>query len=132
MDNNGRYYAPTSAEAERRWTAVIPLTPSEALNSATAHMLREGFSLESRTEMSATFSKHEGPEPFLGCILLLFFIIPGLIYLLMGGSDQRVTLFLRPEGEWSRVVLGGDSGRGRLALQMWAEEQSRGAPGGGS
>jgi hypothetical protein len=88
-------------------------------------MLREGFSLESRMETSATFTKHEGPNPALGCFLMLFFVIPGLIYLLMGGGDLRVTLFLVPEGDGSRVVLGGDSGSGRLALQQWAESLAR-------
>ncbi len=48
---------------------------------------------------------------------MLFFLLPGILYLILAGGDRRVSLFLVPEGEGSTVVLGGDSGPGRLALR---------------
>jgi hypothetical protein len=114
-------YHPTSAAYEANWSAVVPLTPPEALDSASAFMVSKGFVLESRTENSANFGNREEPNAALGCFLLLFLIIPGVIYLLMGGSDQHTTLLLVPEEGGSRVLLGGDSARGRQALRWWAE-----------
>jgi len=115
---------PNSAAYETTWSAVVPLTLPEALDSASAFMVSQGFSLESRAVTSATFGNYEEPNAALGCFLLLFLIVPGVIYLLMGGSDQHTTLLLVPEEEGSRVVLGGDSARGRQALRWWADSLS--------
>ena len=75
--------------------------------------------MEPRTESSANFGNREEPNVALGCFLMLFLIIPGVTYLLMGGTDQHTTLLLVPEEEGSRVVIGGDSAGGQQALRWW-------------
>ena len=114
-------YHPTSAAYEANWSAVVPLTPAQAIDSAATFMVARGFVLESRTESSANFGNREEPNVALGCFLMLFLIIPGVIYLLMGGTDQHTTLLLVPEEEGSRVVIGGDSAGGRQSLRWWAD-----------
>jgi len=122
-------YHPTSAAAEQNWSAVVPLPPSEAIDSAAGRLLREQFSLESRTENSATFFRDQGPNVALGCFLMLLFILPGLIYLLLGSGAERVTVMLVPEQGGSRVILGGNSWQGRAILRQWAEDTQRSAAG---
>jgi hypothetical protein len=118
-------YHPTSAAAEREWSVLVPLAPQQAIDSATPLLLAERFSLESRTENSATFFRDRGPNVALGCLLMLFFILPGLLYLLLGSNQERVTLLLVPEGNGSRAILGGDSVQGRAILREWAESIHR-------
>jgi hypothetical protein len=48
-------YAPTSAAYEANWSAVVPLSPSQALDSASAFMVSKGFVLESRTDLSGNW-----------------------------------------------------------------------------
>jgi hypothetical protein len=110
-------YHPTSAAYEANWSVVVPLTPAQAIDSAATFVVARGFVLESRTESSANFGNREEPNVALGC----FLIIPGVIYLLMGGTDQHTTLLLVPEEEGSRVVIGGDSAGGRQSLRWWAD-----------
>ena len=109
-------YQPTSAAYEANWSAAYPCV---AIDSAAAFMVARGFVLEPRTESSANFGNREEPNVALGCFLMLFLIIPGVIYLLVGGTDQHTTLLLVLEEEGSRVVIGGDSAGGRQALRWW-------------
>jgi hypothetical protein len=46
-------------------------------------MTHTGYGIESRTENAVTFARHEEANSCLGCLLMLFFIVPGLLYLLL-------------------------------------------------
>ena len=48
-------------------------------------------------------------------------LLQGLIYLLLGGRDVKVTLFAIPEENGTRLIIGGDSSRGRNLLRMWGD-----------
>jgi hypothetical protein len=94
-------YQPTSAAYEANWSAAYPCV---AIDSAAAFMVARGFVLEPRTESSANFGNREEPNVALGCFLMLFLIIPGVIYLLMGGTASAHDPFARARrgGEPSR------------------------------
>jgi hypothetical protein len=65
------------------------------------------------------FSFHEGPNVFVGIVLLLLGILPGILYFLLAGGDRRTTLLVNEEGEGCRVYVSGD-GRAPLdELRNW-------------
>jgi hypothetical protein len=116
--------APTSAQAEREEREIpifVALSPSEVLDAATAHMLARDFSVEARFGESVTFTKHEGPNMVIGCLLFLLFIIPAIIYLVLAGRDTRTTLAVFPAQGGSKLHVGGDNREGVLELRRWAE-----------
>lgn len=110
---------------------VLSMSPEDALESATFYMIERGndffykdFSVISRTESSVTFQDHEKPSSLLGLFLLLLFILPGLLYLLLGGRDVRTTLLVVPDIQGCKVTIGGDSKAGRSALEDWVRKQN--------
>lgn len=110
---------------------VVPMNPQDALDSATFYMIERGndffnkdFSVISRSESSVTFQNHQKPNDLGVLLLLLFFILPGLLYMLFGGKDVQVTLFVTPVEGGSRVTIGGDSNAGRANLEAWLRKQN--------
>ena len=83
-------------------------------------MVRGGYSLESRTTTSAGFVKKRGANGCLGCFLMLFFLLPGLLYLLLARRTQRVTIAAYPEPSGCRALIGGDDAAGAAKLVDWA------------
>lgn len=99
----------------------VPVTPAVALESAVETMTRKGYTLDGATGSTATFARHEGANAGLGCLLMLLFLVPGLLYLLLAGKTVRVTLAAYPRDEGgSRVVIGGDDEDAVEELTQWA------------
>lgn len=95
------------------------------MNRAIEAMLRSGYALQGRTQTSATFTRKDSPSFFLGCLLMLFLIVPGVLYLIFGGSEATVTMaaYPAPKGysqEGTRVVIGGDKQHATFGLRDWA------------
>ena len=91
--------------------------PEPVLEGAVEWMTRNGWSLQARTERTATFARDEGADACVGCFLMLFFLLPGILYLLLANRTARITVAAYPRGSGSRVVIGGDLSptRGMLA-----------------
>jgi hypothetical protein len=123
--------APGSAQAEqdaREIPIIAALPPADVLEAATAHMLARGFSVEERFGDSVTFTKDEGPNMGIGCLLLLLAVIPGLIYLALAGRDTRTTLAVFPtEDGGARLHVGGDNREGVVELHRWVQGLSTSA-----
>lgn len=114
----------TAESAERGVQVLVALDASDALDAATMHMIsREtGYSVEARSENTVTFLRHEGPSAFLGCVLLLFFLVPGILYLVLAGNDLRTTAWVSPNLTTGgcRLLIGGDDPVGQRELRSWA------------
>lgn len=127
------YYAANQArmeaagEARRREKELgieVGLPPAEVMERAIEFMTRSNYGIESRSENSATFARHQGADTGIGCFLMLFFLVPGLLYLLLAAKTVRVTLAAYPHEGGSRVVLGGDDQETLGRLTDW----TRGLP----
>jgi len=51
---------------------------------------------------------------------MLFFLLPGLLYLLLARRTQRVTIAAYPEPPGCRALIGGDDPAGAAKLVDWA------------
>jgi hypothetical protein len=116
---------PTSVAYEQMvWgqgVVVTDMTSDQVLEQAATHMASRGFAIESRQGNAINFSFREGPDAFLGVVLLLLFILPGILYFLLSGGDRRTTMLVNEESEGCRVVyISGDGGAPLYALRDWA------------
>ena len=98
----------------------VGLPVAAVLEQAIEFMTRAGYGIESRTENTVTFDRHEGADSCLGCLLMLLFILPGLLYLLLAQRTVRVTFAAYPIEGGSRVVIGGDHNPARMEAVGWA------------
>src|SRR5215212_57945 len=57
--------------------------PELVLEGAVEWMTSNGWALLGYAERTATFARDEGADACLGCILMLFFLLPGILYLLL-------------------------------------------------
>lgn len=112
---------PTSAQAQRERVYLIALPSQQALDAAVIHMTPRGYALESRTGMSVTFVRHEGPDFILGCVLTLLLILPGILYLILAGHDTRTTLTALDTEGGCRLLIGGDDWTAQQEIHNWSE-----------
>jgi hypothetical protein len=98
---------------------ITDMTPAQVLEQAATHMASRGFAIESRLGNTMNFSFHEGPNVFVGLVLLLLGILPGILYFLLAGGDRRTTLLVNEEGEGCRVYVSGDGGAPLDELRTW-------------
>jgi hypothetical protein len=87
----------------------VGLPPAVALEWSVEAITKAGYALQNRTENSVTFARDEGANVALGCFLMLFLFLPGLIYLLLANSTVRITITAYPTDTGSRLVIGGDN-----------------------
>ena len=98
---------------------ITDMTPVQVIEQAATHMASRGFAIESRIGNAINFAFHEGPNAFVGLVLLLLGILPGILYFLLAGGDRRTTLLANEEGEGSRVYVSGDGGAPLDELRNW-------------
>lgn len=105
-----RYRENRAAEAREREIGVeVFLSPKIVLDRAVESMTRGGYTVEDRSQNSLTFARREEPSVAVGCILLLFFILPAILYFLFAAKTLKSTLAVFPDGEGgSRIVIGGN------------------------
>jgi hypothetical protein len=99
------------ALVESRGGMEASVPPEEALAEATEAMLRRGWALANRMGGFATFTRYEGPNAFTGVVLLLLFVLPGVLYFLLGGRTVAVTIAAYPIEGGSRLVVGSNSNK---------------------
>ena len=91
---------------------LVGLTPHEALDQAVAYMTRERASVTSRTENSVTFTYRKEPNVGILIILLLFFLLPGIIYWMAASRDTNFTITASPAEGGCRLLIGGEDAAG--------------------
>ena len=98
----------------------IGLSPSEALDRAVENMTPRGCGLENRIDNTGTFARHQRADTATGCVLMLFFLLPGILYLALASKTVRLTVAAYPEERGSRLVIGGDDWTMIRATEQWA------------
>jgi hypothetical protein len=98
---------------------ITDMRPDQVLEQAATHMASRGFAIESRLGNTINFAFHEGPNVFVGLVLLLLGILPGILYFLLAGGDRRTTLLANEEGEGCRAYVSGDRGAPLYELRNW-------------
>jgi len=82
-------------------------TPKEVLNSAATFFLGKGkWNIAYQTEDTLVLRHRPGPSIPLGCLLLFFMILPGVLYLLLAkGGESSLTIWVSPEGSATSVKI---------------------------
>lgn len=110
---------------EREVGVEVGLSPAAVLDRAVEAMTRGGYGLESRSENTVTFARHEGADSCAGCILMLLFLLPGILYLLLAQRTIRVTFAAYPIEGGCRLVVGGDHPQAVMQAVEWARTLPR-------
>jgi Short C-terminal domain len=100
---------------------LVGLTPQEALDRAVAYMTQEGASVTGRTENSVTFTYHKGPNAIYLIILLLFLLLPGILYWMVASRDTNFTITATSAEGGCRLLIGGEdaAGDGHYYFKKW-------------
>ncbi len=103
----------------------VSVSPQQAIEGAMMRMTSQGYSVETTTPGGITFARTEGPSILVGLVLLVFFILPGLIYFLMPRRLKHTTLVVEEVSGGSRLMLGGDDINGQRDLREWMDMQPK-------
>lgn len=72
---------------------------------------QQGYVLTHRDGNSLTFTKSKKPSALTFLILLLFFVIPAILYLILAWSKKTCSVFFKKEKDGTKVTVDGISGR---------------------
>lgn len=117
-----RFRADRAAAVREQEVGIeVALPPRAVLDRAVEAMTRAGHTLEDRSQNSLTFARRQEPSAAVGCILLLLFVLPAILYFLFAAKTLRATLAAFPDGGGgSRIVVGGDDPQAVSRLTDWA------------
>ena len=102
-------------------TVEVALDPEEALGRAVQMMVQQGYTVQSYAPRAATFNMRGTTNTALGCFLMLFFIVPGLLYLLLAQPKLiEVTIAAYPLDYGARLAVGGTSRPHVEGVLEWA------------
>ncbi len=85
---------------------------SDAIQRAIQVYTMNGWRLTGHTDAGATFYKDVKANWFLGLFLMLFGLIPGIIYLVVGSRDLTATVHARQVGDAMTAVEVSGNARG--------------------
>ena len=104
------------------------LSPDKAVVEATPYMVMRGYTVSYKGETSATFVREQKPSNDIGCLLLLFGIVPGLLYygLFRRTPSTSVVAVSGPAG--TQLTFSGDDATARCDLVEWSKEHAAIAP----
>lgn len=68
-----------------------------------------------QTDNTVTFVYHKGPNKLLAVILFCFFIFPCILYLILAGKKESLSVFVHAEGGQSLVQATSNGWRGKGA-----------------
>ena len=103
-------------------TLIVPYSPEDAVDYATAYMARKGFAIAHTSKATATFMRPKKPKLDTGILLLLLGIIPGLLYFGLFRGTRTTSMTALGGAEGTEVVLSGDDYGGRQTLARWAKD----------
>lgn len=103
-------------------TRVTSLHTDDIIERLVGHYIVNGWQVTSQTARGATFYRRSNPSILLTLVLFVFGIVPGLIYLFLGGGDLTVAVTTRRQGD-GRIevdIVGNSRGDGsfRIAKEM--------------
>jgi hypothetical protein len=102
-----------SGEVLRFETSAVP---QEVINAAiTAVGTHRRWATLSQTETAVTFGYHRPPSKLLAFILLLIFIVPGIVYLVLAGKRESLSVSATTNEDRTRVQVTSNGWRGRAA-----------------
>lgn len=84
-------------------TIQTTLPASNIKNNIIHALSKHGFIVTTQSESSLTLVKETKPNCAIGCILLLLFVIPAILYAVLGGSKQPVVATIS-ESIGNRIV----------------------------
>ncbi len=99
---------------------AVFLTPEEAIDEVTQYMVRQGFTISYRGETTVSFSRQTGPNILLGILLLLFFILPGILYLILAGRTRSATAVATEGPAGTQLIVSGNDREACRDLRRWA------------
>lgn len=90
-------------------TQVIETTLSanDIKNNIIHALSKHGFVVTTQTDNSVTLVKEQKPSCVVGCLLLLLFVIPAILYAILGGSKQPVVATISESDSRRRVTITG-------------------------
>jgi hypothetical protein len=114
---------------------IVSATPEECLNRASSYLLAHGYSIDNRTENSATFSrnpefKFSAFDACLWAILILisvgFAVVLALLLVALGIWKWKATVMAvpAPDGQ-TRLTVGGSNPKVEDTLKAWIAEEFR-------
>jgi hypothetical protein len=106
------------AEQEQR-SLEVGVSPEEAIDVVTTHMVRNGFAIAYRGDTSVTFTRPKRANADIGCLLLLLGIIPGLLYFGLFKGTQTTTVIATHNQGRTELALSGDDRDARRDLAVW-------------
>jgi hypothetical protein len=72
---------------------------------------QRGYVLSYRDGNSLTFTKTQKPSVIAFFVLLLFFVIPAILYLVLAWKKKTCSVFFKKEKDGTKVTVDGISGR---------------------
>jgi hypothetical protein len=84
-----------------------PLNPEDLLDKCTHSMSNEGYNAQTRTANSVTLVKDKKPNCVIGGALLCMFVIPAIIYAVVGGAKIPLIITVRQTDTGSKVTVSG-------------------------
>jgi hypothetical protein len=102
----------------RQW---VPLAPEDILHHAARWFPSGRWTLAGSSPEMVSFTRHKEPEFGLVLVLFLVGIVPALLYLLLGGRSQSLTVLASrvPDGTDLEIIVSSKDGGGRPAANRF-------------
>ena len=102
---------------------LLSSSPKECIRRATAHMAEQGYSVAHAGDTTATYTRPKKPDTATGIFLLLFGLIPGLLYFgLFRGTATSTLVAVPDDDDETRLIFSGDDVTAQRELFRWAHE----------
>lgn len=82
-------------------------SPNEALDKVSHILSMEGYVVQNRTENSVSLVREKKPSCILGGALLCLFVIPAIIYAVIGGSKIPIMISVKDNNGRTQVTATG-------------------------
>lgn len=114
---------PRAPKAVAESSGLTSLEPSAVLRSAAAFIMSQGkWEIAYQTEDTLVMRHRSGPSPVLGFLLILFAILPGIIYWAFAkGVESTLSLGVTPIGSGCRVDMSWANADWRLLASKFLE-----------
>jgi hypothetical protein len=94
------------------FTFTTTLNLDDAMMHVQSYMTRnQGYVLTHRDQTTLTFEKTQKPSALTFLILLLFFVLPAILYLILAWKKKTASAYFKKEKEGTKVMVEGILGR---------------------
>ena len=106
-----------------RLPGVVSPRPGAVRQRAIAAFTADGWTVTDTLPDSIAFARREGPNWGLTLLLFALGVVPGVLYLLLGGRTQTLAVLTAPERDGTRLqIVGSGSATGRAAAARFVAE----------